>query len=73
MGEKFKIFDVEITVSKTVRVKVPLDEKITNGDPLREVAEEFALGGKAAWPEWVLSEDEEFEVDGVREVEAVPI
>lgn len=64
-----RIFDVEITITKTVRVRIPDDMKNhPPRTPDEESAEELALGGKAAWPEYVLSEDEDFEVESVREV-----
>ena len=68
MADQFRTYDVELTITKTVRVRVPLDEKITNGDAPEKVAEEFATGGKALWPEWVISEDEDLDIDSVREV-----
>lgn len=66
---EFKTFDVEITTTKTVRVRVPLDPQIIGRDAPEKVAEEFAQGGKAAWPEYVLDEEEDTEVDAVNEVE----
>lgn len=68
MSEKFRTFDVSITVNKIVRVRVPMDEVVTNGDDPEEVAKEFAEGGKLTWPQWVVSEDEDIEVDQIDEV-----
>lgn len=66
-----RIFDVEITITKTVRVRVPDDPEIvykSRGETQASVAEEFALGGKASWPEYVISSDEDYEIEGVKEV-----
>lgn len=66
-----RIFDVEITITKTVRVRVPADMKDhpPHSDD-EDAAEEFALGGKAAWPEYVISEDEDYDIESVRELKA---
>lgn len=63
-----RIYDVEITITKTVRVRVP-DDVLTgsNNDP-EEAAEEFALGGKASWPNYVLTESQDTDIESVREV-----
>lgn len=63
------IFDVELTVTKTVRVRVPSSVLNDGGSP-EEAAEEFAQGGKAAWPDYVISEDEDCDVDSVTLVSA---
>lgn len=63
------IFDVELTITKTVRVRVPADVLSTGENP-EEAAKEFAQGGKAAWPDYVISEDEDCDVDGVTQVAA---
>jgi hypothetical protein len=60
------IFDVEITVTKFVRVRVPDDPEVLMGDTPEEVAEEFALGGKSGWKEYVISEEENYDVESVR-------
>jgi hypothetical protein len=66
-----QVFDVIVTVTKKVRVKVPSEvlSKTRQEDP-KEVAEEFALGGRSSWPEYVLSEDENYDVESVTEVAA---
>lgn len=64
-----RVFDVELTITKTVRVKVPdymKDHPPHSTD--EEAAEEFAIGGKALWDEFVLSEDEDIDVESVTEV-----
>lgn len=63
-----RIFDVEITITKMVRVRVPVDDPkvVREGEDVEDIAEEFALGGKASWPEWVISEDEDHDVESVR-------
>lgn len=64
-----RIFDVEYTLTRTVRVRVPNDPQIVyRGENPEDVAEEFALGGKSAWPEYVLSSDEDYDVESVREI-----
>lgn len=68
MDVTYRTFEVDLTITKTVRVRVPMDEKITNGDAPEKVAEEFAMGGRALWPKWVITEDEEADVDSVREI-----
>lgn len=77
MADKVKltdrIFDVEITITKTVRVRVPDDPEIvykSRGETAASVAEEFALGGKASWPEYVISSDEDYEIEGIKEIVA---
>lgn len=61
-----RTYDVEITITKTVRVRVPDDVLIgSNSDP-EEAAEEFALGGKSSWPDYVLTESEDHDIESVR-------
>ena len=65
-----RVFDVTVTITKTVRVKVPDDVlSKTNPEDPKEVAEEFALGGRSSWPKYVINEDEYYDIDSVREVE----
>lgn len=33
-----------------------------------EAAEEFALAGKSGWPEYIVSTDEDYDVDSIKEV-----
>lgn len=61
-----KIYDVVITVTKTVRVRVP-DDLVEEDETAEDVAEEFALGGKSSWPDYVISEDVESDVESVEE------
>lgn len=66
-----RIFDVEITITKTVRVRVPDDPEIVyaaRGETPATAAEDFALGGESQWPEYVISTDEDYEVDSIKEV-----
>lgn len=69
-----KIFDVEISVTRRVRVRVPDDVVYKNrGETFADAAfaaaaEEFAIGGKSGWPEYVISEDENYEIESVRAV-----
>jgi hypothetical protein len=65
-----RIYDVEISIIKTVRVRVPDDPQITMGDDVEDVAEEFALGGTGSWSEYVISEESETNVEEIREVPA---
>jgi hypothetical protein len=65
-----RIYDVEITISKTVRVRVPVDDHAVvqpDEDP-EAVAEEFALGGKVAWPDYVISVSTDHDVESVTEI-----
>lgn len=62
-----RVFDVLITIERTVRVVVD-PAKCGPVSDYQEAAEEFALGGKAAWGDYVLDEDEEYEVECVREI-----
>lgn len=64
-----KTFEVEITITKFVKVRVP--SEVLEGPPYgtaEDAAEEFALGGKSSWPEYVISEDEDYDVESVREI-----
>ena len=61
-----RIFDVEITVRKTVRVRVP-DEVLQRGTA-EEAAEEFGLGGSRLWGKYVICENEEHDVEEIREI-----
>jgi hypothetical protein len=62
-----RIFDVEVIVTRFVRVRVPDDPEILMGNSPEEVAEEFAGGG---WPEYVLSQEEDYTIESVRSVPA---
>ena len=63
-----KIFDVLITIEKTVRVRVPDDQDVLQGDTPEEVAEEFAQGGRETWPDYFISCDEDLTVESVTRV-----
>lgn len=66
------IYDVVMTITRRVRVKFD----ITNRELLREdedpedVAEEFARGGKRLWPDYVISTEEEADLDSIMEVKS---
>lgn len=67
-----KIFDVEISITRKVRVRVPDDPAIvysSRGESQEDVAEEFALGGKGVWPDYVISSDEDYDVESVTETQ----
>lgn len=67
-----RIFDVELTITKKVRVRVP--DYIKDHTPYtsdEDSAEEFALGGKALWDEYVLSETTDCDVESVTEIASV--
>jgi len=61
-----RIFDVVIETRREVRVRVPDD--VLDGSTHEDVAEEFALGGKRAWPLYVISEETDSDVDSVTDV-----
>lgn len=62
-----RIFDVTVVITKTVRVRVPA-AVVNKGESYEDVAEEFGEGGKSTWPEYVLSEEEDRDVEMVTEV-----
>lgn len=63
-----RIYKVEVVTTRIVKVRVPDDVLSgSNNDPV-EAAEEFAIGGKAAWPKYVLSEHSDYEVESVSEL-----
>lgn len=66
-----KIYDVRVVITKTVRVRVPVDDaEVMGGSTPLEAAEEFGLGGKRSWPEFVISEESDHDVDDITEVKA---
>jgi hypothetical protein len=64
-----KIFEVEIEFTRRVYVRLPVDdpEVVRAGETAEDVAEEIALGGKEAWPQYVSRQDEDYDVLAVRE------
>lgn len=62
-----RIFDVEITTTRYVHVRVPADV-LNDGEDAEDAAEEFALGGKTSWPEYVISEEASPDVETVTEI-----
>jgi hypothetical protein len=66
----YRVFEVEIEIVKRVHVRLPVDDAqiIHAGENIEDVAEEFALGGKSAWPQYVIREDADHDVIAVREV-----
>jgi hypothetical protein len=69
-----KLFDVQITITKTIRVRIPANNPllVSGDETAADVAEEIAIGGKERWPLLVLSEHEDFDIESVREVAAAP-
>ena len=66
-----RIFEVELVITKKVRVRVP--DYVKDHAPYtsdEESAEEFALGGKATWNQFVIREDVDCDVESVREIAA---
>lgn len=68
MADKF--FDVKITITKTMRVRVPVDNPlfVCSDETVEEIARGYALGGKELWPLLIISEHEDCSVESVREV-----
>jgi hypothetical protein len=65
MTGRVRIYEVEITVSKLVKVRVPGD--VLDGSDPEDVAEEFATYAEA-WPEHLIDEDVDVTVEAVREI-----
>ena len=66
MADRF--YDVEIIVTKNVRVRVPDNALDPPTDCPIEAAEEFALGGASSWPDYVMHEDADHQVETVTQV-----
>lgn len=62
-----RIFEIELTIGRTVRVRIP-DDIVKEGETHESVAEEIALGGKESWPEYVIRENDDADIDWIQEL-----